>query len=280
MSGIPPSTFPARLHVLLARDARYGVIIRRGPSKRVCTIGWNREDDSFTPGQWLKGRIYERRSDLSPDGRHLLYFAMNGHWDSEVKGAWTAISISPYLKAISLWAKGDCWHGGGLFIDKKHYWINDGYGHSPLKVTSVLKRVDEYPNYVYYGGECTGVYYLRLLRDGWSYKGEISKGEYHEVVTFEKPVNEHWILRKFAHATLDHPDGKGCYYDEHEMENVKAGVKIDGQNWEWADVDRRRVVWATDGKLFAGRLSTKDMDNIVQLHDFNSVEYERTKAPY
>jgi cytochrome bd-type quinol oxidase subunit 2 len=29
-------------------------------------------------GQWLKGRIYERRSDLSPDGKHLIYFAMNG----------------------------------------------------------------------------------------------------------------------------------------------------------------------------------------------------------
>src|SRR4051794_37027692 len=62
--------FPARLHVLLARDANVGLVIRRGPSKSVCTILWNRERDTFKLGQWMRGRIYERRSDLSPDGLH------------------------------------------------------------------------------------------------------------------------------------------------------------------------------------------------------------------
>jgi hypothetical protein len=31
--------FSARLHVILARDARTGVVIRRGPSKSVAVIG-------------------------------------------------------------------------------------------------------------------------------------------------------------------------------------------------------------------------------------------------
>src|SRR5215470_7646047 len=70
--------FPARLHVLLARDARLGVVIRRGPSRSVCTLLWDRKTDKFQLGQWMRGRIYERRSDLSPDGKHLIYFAMNG----------------------------------------------------------------------------------------------------------------------------------------------------------------------------------------------------------
>src|SRR5947209_12822707 len=96
------TSFPARLHVLLAREAPYGVVIRRGPSRQVCTVGWDRQTDRFAVGQWLKGRIYERRCDLSPDGRFLLYFAMNGRWHSEAKGAWTAISRAPYLKAIGL----------------------------------------------------------------------------------------------------------------------------------------------------------------------------------
>ncbi len=49
---------PARLHVLLARDTSMGLVIRRGPSKLVATILWNRDTDDFQVGQWLKGRIY------------------------------------------------------------------------------------------------------------------------------------------------------------------------------------------------------------------------------
>src|SRR5262252_8905258 len=106
---------PPWLHVLLARRARVGVVLRRGPSRSVCAIGWDRDRDTFEIGQWLRGRIYERRSDLSPDGQYMIYFAMDGRWSSRTRGAWTAISIAPHLKAIALYAKGDCWHGGGLF---------------------------------------------------------------------------------------------------------------------------------------------------------------------
>ena len=70
-----PEPVPARLHVILAREAPKAVVFRRGPTGRVCTLGWDLETDTFTMGQWLKGRIYEYRSDLSPDGEHLIYFA-------------------------------------------------------------------------------------------------------------------------------------------------------------------------------------------------------------
>ena len=76
--------------------------------------------DATEVGQWLRGRLYELRADLSPDGKYLIYFAMNGHWGSRAKGAWTAISRAPYLTAIALFAKGDCWNGGGLFTDRNH----------------------------------------------------------------------------------------------------------------------------------------------------------------
>ncbi|MFN7997407.1 MAG: hypothetical protein U0Q18_27570 [Bryobacteraceae bacterium] len=66
-------SFPARLHVLLAPKAPNAVAFRRGPANAVCTVGWNRKTDEFHVGQWLRGRIYERRADLSPYGRHLIY---------------------------------------------------------------------------------------------------------------------------------------------------------------------------------------------------------------
>jgi hypothetical protein len=107
--------FAARIHVLLASGAPVGLVIRRGPSKSVATLLWNRKNDEFQLGQWLKGRIYERRSDLSPDGKHFLYFAMNGKWQKEAHGSWTAISRAPFLKALAIFPKGDCWNGGGLW---------------------------------------------------------------------------------------------------------------------------------------------------------------------
>ena len=70
-----PEPVSARLHVILAREAPKAVVFRRGPSGCVCTLGWDLETDTFTMGQWLKGRIYEYRSDLSPDGKFMIYFA-------------------------------------------------------------------------------------------------------------------------------------------------------------------------------------------------------------
>ena len=57
-----------RLYVIQARDAPRAVIFRRGPSAHVMLALWHTDTDRVEEGQWLKGRIYERRADLSPDG--------------------------------------------------------------------------------------------------------------------------------------------------------------------------------------------------------------------
>ncbi len=76
----------------------------------------------------VHGRIYERRSDLSPDGSLLIYFAQNitreSKNDTEYTYAWTAVSKPPYPTALALWPKGDCWHGGGLFKNDKVVLLN------------------------------------------------------------------------------------------------------------------------------------------------------------
>jgi len=84
---MPPSQ--VRLYALLARKAACGVVFRRGPSNRVLLISWNTSSDTFRTGQWLKGRIYQRRCDLSPEGDLLLYFAANYR---EPLRSWSAIS--------------------------------------------------------------------------------------------------------------------------------------------------------------------------------------------
>lgn len=275
---LPPERgkFPARLHVLLARNARVGLVIRRGPSKSVGTVLWNRRHDTFKLGQWLRGRIYERRSDLSPDGKHFIYFAMNGRWQSGTKGSWTAISRVPYLKAVSLFAKGDCWHGGGMFLSDHEFWLNDGSGHTALKQSSQLLR---HPNGLPredFGGECLTVYYHRLQRDGWVMHRQKSQ----ETTVFEKKLPRGWLLRKLAFSQLDAPTGRGCYWDAHELRQASTNTVLAFPEWEWADYADGRLVFAVEGQLRSAHLGRGRLIHEKLLHDFNDLKFETIAAPY
>jgi hypothetical protein len=272
--------FAPRIHVLLATHAPVGFVIRRGPSKSVATLLWDRRRDEFKLGQWLKGRIYERRSDLSPDGKYAIYFAMNGKWGSESRGSWTAISRAPYLKAIAFFPKGDCWHGGGLWTGKNTYWLNDGYGHTIAHDTTAVRRDRKYQPSGNYGGECLGVYYQRLLRDGWKLVDRISAGKWESKDIFEKSIGKGWTLRKIAHAEIGAPVGKGCYWDEHELVSCGENQIIHCSAWEWADLDGKRLVWAANGKLCAAEVQRDGLAEEVELHDFNDMTFEAVEAPY
>lgn len=272
--------FPPRLHVLLARDAQVGLVIRRGPSDEVATILWDRRRDTFELGQWLKGRIYERRCDLSPDGRHFLYFAMNGHWASESRGSWTAIARAPYLHAIAMFTKGDCWHGGGLFLGNERYWLNDGYGHVVLRDTKAVVRDHTHAPSPSFGGECPGVYFHRLVRDGWRpVEDETSSGD-RSVVSFERPLPHHYRLRKLAHAEAPTNEGRGVYWDEHVLIHPD-GLETHESDWSWADLDGDRLVFAKHGTLYAKNLDPRGPTEAPKpLHDFTPMTFEHRVARY
>jgi hypothetical protein len=108
----------ARLFPILARRSYTAVIFRRGLSKWVQLIRWDTKTDTFEPGQWFHGRVYERRCDLSPDGSLLVYFAQKisarSLKDKEYTYAWTAISKPPYLTALALLAQGRLLERRGL----------------------------------------------------------------------------------------------------------------------------------------------------------------------
>ncbi len=147
-----------------------GVVFRRGPTNWVQVFKWDTEHDTFDAGQWFKGRIYERRCDLSPDGALLIYFASKFNArtvkDKEYTYAWTAISRPPYLTALALWPKGDCWHGGGLFESSSQVWLNHKPevaiphpNHKPTRLHVISNpdaRGEDYP-----------VWSRRMIRDGW-----------------------------------------------------------------------------------------------------------------
>lgn len=110
-----------RLHIFFATENDRAVILRQGPTKVFRLILWHRETDTFEDGQWLKHKVYEERCDLSPDGRHFIYFALSGDWTGDSEGAYSALSRPPYFTALSLFPEGSTWGGGGRFLDSVHY---------------------------------------------------------------------------------------------------------------------------------------------------------------
>lgn len=161
-----PSQPRTRLYFIVAREAPIAVVFRRGPTKQVELLTWDLRSDELTPGQWLKGRIYERKSDISPKGDLLIYFAAKWEARPITEGSWTAVSRPPYLTALALWFNGDVIGGGGLFDTDRHLRLDGGLRPSGdfelpnwMRVDSVEKQLP------YRSGE--PIEDMRMRRDGW-----------------------------------------------------------------------------------------------------------------
>jgi hypothetical protein len=201
---------------------------------------------------------------------------MNGRWQSALKGSWTAVSRVPYLKADILYSKGDCWHGGGLFLSTRRFWLNDGFGHTPVRESSVVARDTQWTPPGYFGGECLTVYYNRLMRDGWT----LCEEDYQGATLFEKTLTRSWVLRKLAFAETGAPPGRGCYWDAHELRHGPTKTVLAFPEWEWADYVDGRLTYASEGRLMAARLGRGCLTHEKVLMDFNALRFEAVKAPY
>ena len=120
-----------RLSVLFARSAPVAAILRRGPSRWTQIIAWDTDRDTFTDGAWFKGRIYEEKCDLSPDGRLLLYFVHAGRSRPGYTDSWTGVSRLPWLFALGLWPWGTTYGGGGRFVDDRQLVLRTGMPIAP-----------------------------------------------------------------------------------------------------------------------------------------------------
>jgi hypothetical protein len=277
---------PARLFMLLARKSPTAVIFRRGPSKWVQLLSWNTRTDTFSAGQWFHGRIYERRADLSPNGSLLVYFAqkIEGRTlkDADYTYAWTAVSRPPYLTALAVWPKGDCWHGGGLFKSNKTIVLNHKSGvakphpkHLPRGLRVTLKKNVH--------GEDDPLFSERLERDGWTLKQEWrvqSRGypEMFETLTPEirekrGPKGLQTIQLRRSIESLDYSEEFAIIVtDQSEVTPIDRA--------SWVDWDQQgRLVFARDGKIFSGRVDKDGHLVERELIDLNPSKPEPVPAP-
>jgi hypothetical protein len=240
------------------------VVFRRGPSKSVAVISWDTDRDEFRLGQWLKGRIYEHRCDLSPSGQKLIYFV--GSYRNPMR-TWTAVSRPPFLTALLLWPKGDAWGGGGLFENERSILLNHGNYHRELaEGFQVPRTITVGPLGNHAGrGEDDPIWSIRLERDGWQLK---RRGKYREnkgkpriwIEYVEKELRVKssgaWTL-EMLFSGIKETDGP-WYVVEYRVVDRHGNVVLDLGRTDWADWSRNGdLLFAKEGCLFRARMNKR-----------------------
>lgn len=280
-------TTPCRLFPIFARSAPRAVIFRRGPSDWTRLILWHTDTDEFEPGQWFKGRIFFRRSDMSPDGEKLIYFARKVRkkppQDEDYIYSWTAISKPPYYTALALWPKGNTWHGGGLFIDDRTVFLN----HKPAKAIPhpdhLPRDLDVRPN-PNATGEDDPVFSEHLSRDGWQVQQEWvleerrTRGAYFVTIQPEVRVKRNNTKRYVLMLTrrMDDLD----YSEQFDVQDSAGRSLLDTHGVLWLDWDQRdRLILFRSGKVIVAEEDEDLKFQVRELADFSSHKPKRVVAP-
>ena len=259
---------PCRLFVYLARQSPVAVVLRRGPTDWARLSLWHTDSDRLEHGQWIKGRVYERRSDLSADGSLFAAFVRQSGGRHTRRDTWIAVSRPPFFSALAVWFVGGTYHTGAFFPGRDSLWL--GYspetppdvGHLPSWLSITPARDI---GYIDRTGEWTDrtVHFNRLIRDGW----ELLERE---------PYRTLWVRR--------HPSRSLALHMMHSFENLQiAGGRyvVEYSLWNeaehreqtigqatWADWDQRgRLVVAREGKLLHWQLESGTLEEIADFND-------------
>ena len=278
---------PPRLSLLQASRAPIAVIFRRGPSKWVEVVKWDLTSDTFELGQWFHGRIYDSRSDLSPNGELLVYFVSKFTRESlndrEYTYAWTAVSRPPWLTALALWPKGDCWHGGGLFLDNKRLWLNHRPEVAEPHPAHKPKGLRVEPNPEAHG-EDEPIYTRRLDRDGWDleqqweteyvaiYRGFQTIAP--DIRVKRSPTDQQVSIR--LTRRID-----GYDYREHfQIEGANGEPELPPGDVEWLDWDPNgRLIALADGKVWVAHVDNRTVQPFRELLDLRDHKPENRVVP-
>jgi hypothetical protein len=106
---------PPRIYCIPATEAPVVAVFRRGPTNWAHVGRWDLAVRRYEPGAWLGGRIFPRRSDVSPDGKYLCYFAHKPSATWEHGEAYVALSKLPWLMALHSFGTCGTWTRGYYF---------------------------------------------------------------------------------------------------------------------------------------------------------------------
>jgi len=177
---------------------------------------------------------------------------------------------------VQFFPKGDCWGGGGLFTGERQFWLNQlGSLHERGDLADRSLRGDGPHPVLYFGGECPGVYYPRLQREGWELVGHRSKKQKRRGTIFERDIGSYKVVKTCREGSATQP-GRGCYWDEHALVYGDERRPLD---CDWLDTWQGQVYWVRAGCLYGGELTSAGLvGHLIQ--DFNDMAFEAAQAPY
>jgi hypothetical protein len=293
----------AHLFCLLAKRSPSAVLLKSGPGRPCCTIGWNRERDTFEIGQWLGHRI--AWIDLSSDGRYLIYYVNRNQW-SEPNSYYQAVSRAPWLKAVTFWGSPPrcygTWPHMGMFAregrgpEMIYVEPHEVYPVPPEpqwdEVRLPILRKSPFPEAKSLELGYSGI---RLLRDGWRPVTPAPPASPEELAVwarlprrgvFDKIGPEGWRIRQTCWRGTLRSKGQNQNRRNGTFETFAlvspSGDVFDEPSWEWADFDdaRGRVVWTRDCCLFAAKVTGGRRGDPMMLLDTREMKFERRIAPY
>jgi len=244
-------TEPRRLFVYLAAEAPIAVVLSRGPSDWAQLSVWHTDSDRIVHGQWIKGRVYERRSDLSADGQLFAAFVrQSGGRERHGADTWMALSRPPYFSALAVWFVGGTYHTGPFFPARDVLWL--GYQEDTPPDRGRLPtwlKIRQPRDIAYIDGtaEWTDrtVHFNRLLRDGWQLQAQ----EPYRTL-WQRPHRQRPLVLQMVHELTEARHQPWRYLVEYSVWNVAEKREYPIGHATWADFDQRgRLVLARDGKL-------------------------------
>jgi hypothetical protein len=259
---------------------------------------WDLATDRFEIGQWVKTRVREQWSDVSPDAKYLAYLA-DGFHDGDKQGffPYSAISRPPYFTAFAFWRAvviGQ-WISSRTFIVPAEIPAPE-YNWLPSRIEVRSER----------GSECDIVYRaprrFRLLRDGWTYRGTANprthfdlEGKERYLTQFDPPIT---FSKTSTHGiTLeDRLLARGPRASGGPGEKIELAIlRPDGtsaftfSDADWADFDNNGdLLFGWKGCLYrleADRIADQSdaADAIAaarRLIDLAPLRFEAKRAPY
>jgi hypothetical protein len=267
-----PSSAP-RIYCIPATRAPVVAVFRLGPSRWSHIGRWDLAAGRYEPGGWLRGRIFPRRSDLSPDGQYLCYFAHKPNATWEHGEAYVALSKLPWLTALHAFATCGTWTRGYDFTEDGS---RDNVFAERLPIPYGLRSIP-------------AAQFANERRRGW-------------VEAEDSPVRDPgdaWDIHRNARMRKSQPEGTrvlcvesvgfagGAFGVDQSVDGLRVRYSLESEgdlelldDLQWAD-------WSRDGQLLvatrSGLLQVRNLESngssIVFETDLSNLEPNPTPAP-
>jgi hypothetical protein len=264
---------PPRIYCIPATEAPVVAVFRRGPTNWSHVGRWDLKERRYEPGAWLGGRIFPRRSDLSPDGRFLCYFAHKPSATWEHGEAYVALSKLPWLSALHAFPTCGTWTRGYYFTEVKD---RENPEDAKLPIPYGLRSIPV-------------VQFANERRRGWEETADSP----------QRDSKDAWDARRNARLQKRQPGGDrilcvesrgyagGEFGVDQAVDGLRVGYWLEGDgkielldHFQWADWDRDGHLLAAtrNGKLQIWMLDGNRSEVLFE-EDLSRYEPNPTRAP-